>query len=144
MANNREAIQAMEERMAMIRLEDEEEGGLIYEENAEELSDIDVRWCLVGRSDHNPNKSGDAVGNRIIQNRMPISEVNGLIDMNGDTFVHNTTGGISKNIQTRETLDLNETNGLEVLDPKRRRVEEPITSGLNTIQTNDDTDMDET
>lgn len=33
----------------MIRLEDEEDGGLIYEENAQELSEIYIRWCLVGR-----------------------------------------------------------------------------------------------
>lgn len=58
--------------------------------------------------------------------------------------MHNTTGGISKIIQARETLDLNETNGLEILDLKRRRLEESNLSGLTNIQTNDDTDMAET
>ncbi|KAL8124864.1 hypothetical protein AgCh_012503 [Apium graveolens] len=33
----------------MIRLEDEEDGGLIYKENQEEIYEIDTRWCLVGR-----------------------------------------------------------------------------------------------
>lgn len=46
MANVHDSIQEMEESMAMIGLEEEEDGGLIYEEN--ELSDIDVRWCLLG------------------------------------------------------------------------------------------------
>lgn len=49
MVNVRDAMEEMEEGMAMISLEGEEEGGLVYEENESELSDIDVRWCLIGR-----------------------------------------------------------------------------------------------
>lgn len=42
-------IQEMEASFARFKLDDEEEGGISYEENTEELSEIDVRWCLVGR-----------------------------------------------------------------------------------------------
>ncbi|KAK1372281.1 hypothetical protein POM88_028474 [Heracleum sosnowskyi] len=37
----------MEEGFAMISLEEGEQGGISYEENAGELSEIDTRWCLV-------------------------------------------------------------------------------------------------
>ena len=36
----------MEESFEWFRLE---EGGIMYEENSDDLSEIDVRWCLVGR-----------------------------------------------------------------------------------------------
>lgn len=49
MANNHGTVHELEEDFAMIRLENEEDGGLIYKENQEELSEIDTRWCLVGR-----------------------------------------------------------------------------------------------
>lgn len=49
MAGQRSAVQEMEEEFAMIRIEDEEHGGLSYEDSTEDLSEIDVRWCLVGR-----------------------------------------------------------------------------------------------
>lgn len=42
-------LQAMEEEFAMISIAEEEQGGLTYDEQGEELSEIDVRWCLVGR-----------------------------------------------------------------------------------------------
>ncbi|KAL8103334.1 hypothetical protein AgCh_027777 [Apium graveolens] len=38
----------MEESFALIRIEDEEEGGLSYEGEIEEQLEIDTRWCLVG------------------------------------------------------------------------------------------------
>lgn len=41
--------QEMEEAFANIRLEEEEHGGLCYENAEEDLSEIDTRWCLVGR-----------------------------------------------------------------------------------------------
>lgn len=46
---NGKALQDMEEGFAMISIEDEEQGGLVYEKNLEDLSEIDIRWCLVGR-----------------------------------------------------------------------------------------------
>lgn len=49
MAGQRSAVQEMEEEFAMICIEDEEQGGLQYEGEGEDLSEIDVRWCLVGR-----------------------------------------------------------------------------------------------
>lgn len=39
----------MEASFARFKLDDEEEGGISYDENAEEFSEIDDRWCLVGR-----------------------------------------------------------------------------------------------
>ncbi|KAK1387792.1 hypothetical protein POM88_015970 [Heracleum sosnowskyi] len=42
-------IQEMEDMFATIQIEDEEHGGLSYKNITDELSDIDTRWCLVGR-----------------------------------------------------------------------------------------------
>lgn len=42
------SLQEMEEGFAMINLDEEEQGGITYEENTGELSEIDARWCLVG------------------------------------------------------------------------------------------------
>lgn len=39
----------MEEAFAAIQIEEEEQGGLCYENDSEQLSEIDTRWCLVGR-----------------------------------------------------------------------------------------------
>ncbi|KAK1366218.1 hypothetical protein POM88_041779 [Heracleum sosnowskyi] len=39
----------MEEEFVMISIEDDEQCGIIYEENTESLSEIDTHWCLVGR-----------------------------------------------------------------------------------------------
>lgn len=50
MASQRNVIQEMEETFAMVSIEDEEHGGIVYEENTESLSEIDTRRCLVGRS----------------------------------------------------------------------------------------------
>lgn len=44
----RNSLQEMEKSFAMVSIDDEEHGGLCYEENAEDLSEIDLRWCLVG------------------------------------------------------------------------------------------------
>lgn len=41
-------VQEMEEAFARIQIEGEDQG-LCYENDAEDLSDIDTRWCLVGR-----------------------------------------------------------------------------------------------
>lgn len=49
MAGYRDPIKEMEESFANIRIEEEEQGGLNYEEKIEDLSKIDLRWCLVGR-----------------------------------------------------------------------------------------------
>lgn len=49
MADNSKAFQDMEESFARFKMDDEEEGGISYEEDTEKLSEIDVRWCLVGR-----------------------------------------------------------------------------------------------
>lgn len=49
MAVRNDQIREMEESPARIRIEEEDEGGLVYEEEVEDLSKIDVRWCLVGR-----------------------------------------------------------------------------------------------
>lgn len=45
----RSTIQEMEEEFTMISIEDEEQGGITCEENADSLSEIDTRWCLVGK-----------------------------------------------------------------------------------------------
>lgn len=39
----------MKEAFAAIQIEDEEYGGLNYENDTGDLSEIDMRWCLVGR-----------------------------------------------------------------------------------------------
>ncbi|XP_074342621.1 uncharacterized protein LOC141680236 [Apium graveolens] len=49
MARSDRAIQKLEEALAMVSLEEEEQGGLNYEDTTEELSEIDDRWCLVGK-----------------------------------------------------------------------------------------------
>lgn len=50
MVNHNNTLKEMEESFAAIRLEDEDEEGLIYEGDTTEIcSEIDVRWCLVGR-----------------------------------------------------------------------------------------------
>lgn len=49
MSKSRSNIQEMEEAFAKIQIEEEEQGGLSYENEAEELSEIDTKWCLVGR-----------------------------------------------------------------------------------------------
>ncbi|KAK1383073.1 hypothetical protein POM88_020808 [Heracleum sosnowskyi] len=46
MTTYRTAVEEMEVSFANIRIEEEEEGGLIYEEENEDLSEIDLRWCL--------------------------------------------------------------------------------------------------
>lgn len=45
----------MEEAFASIQIEDEEHGGLNYENDVEDLSEIDLRWCLVGKFLTDPN-----------------------------------------------------------------------------------------
>lgn len=42
-------IQEMEEAFAAIQIEDEEYGGPSYENDNEDLREIDMRWCLIGR-----------------------------------------------------------------------------------------------
>lgn len=42
-------MKSMEEEFAMVSIEDEEQGGIVYEEDAGDLNEIDTRWCLVGR-----------------------------------------------------------------------------------------------
>lgn len=50
MANQNSAIRDMEKSFANIRLEEEEHSGLTYEGATENsLSEVDVRWCLVGK-----------------------------------------------------------------------------------------------
>lgn len=44
-----DSFKEMEEKFASITLEEEVQGGLSYEGDTGELSDIDTRWCLVGR-----------------------------------------------------------------------------------------------
>ncbi|KAK1380064.1 hypothetical protein POM88_026808 [Heracleum sosnowskyi] len=39
----------MEEAFAAIQIEDEEYGGLSYENDNEDLSEMEMRWCLTGR-----------------------------------------------------------------------------------------------
>lgn len=41
--------QEMEEAFATIQIEDEEQGGLSYENDTDELSEIDTRLCLIGQ-----------------------------------------------------------------------------------------------
>lgn len=49
MGSAEKSLQDMEESFAMISIEDEELGGLVYDGNEEDLNEIDMRWCLVGR-----------------------------------------------------------------------------------------------
>lgn len=49
MTGQRNTWSEMEKGFAMLSLEDEEQGGLMYEGDTEDLSEIDTRWCLVGR-----------------------------------------------------------------------------------------------
>lgn len=49
MAGYRDSLKEIEESFANIRIEEEEEGGLSYEETTEDLSELDARWCLVGK-----------------------------------------------------------------------------------------------
>lgn len=50
MTESGRAVREMEEGIAMIRLKDEEEGGLMYDGTMEDtVSEIDIRWCLVGK-----------------------------------------------------------------------------------------------
>lgn len=42
-------LQEMEEAFAIIQIEDEENGGLNYENTTEDLGEINTKWCLVGR-----------------------------------------------------------------------------------------------
>lgn len=49
MVGQHDNVQEMLENFAMITIKDEELGGIIYEENEEGLSEIDTKWCLVGR-----------------------------------------------------------------------------------------------
>ncbi|KAK1400198.1 hypothetical protein POM88_010061 [Heracleum sosnowskyi] len=42
-------VKEMEEAFAKVHLEEEDQGGLSYENTPDELSEIDTRWCLVGR-----------------------------------------------------------------------------------------------
>lgn len=49
MATRRNPVEEMEDSFARIRLEEEEEGRLEYGGMAKETSEIDTRWCLVGR-----------------------------------------------------------------------------------------------
>lgn len=50
MSDSNRDLREMEESFATVILEDEEEGVLVYEGVTEEvLSEIDVRWCLVGK-----------------------------------------------------------------------------------------------
>lgn len=49
MAGQSSTLHEMKEDFAMISLEDEERGGLLYEGDTKDLSEIDTRWCLVGR-----------------------------------------------------------------------------------------------
>lgn len=42
-------MKKMEESFARFQMDEEEEGGILYEGNTDNLSKIDVRWCLVGR-----------------------------------------------------------------------------------------------
>lgn len=49
MAGQRNDTREMEESFSRFSIEDEEQGGLTYEEDTSVLSEIDTRWCLVGR-----------------------------------------------------------------------------------------------
>lgn len=42
-------LEEMDEAFATIQTEDEESGGISYENATEDLSEIKTKWCLVGR-----------------------------------------------------------------------------------------------
>lgn len=49
MTNHKDPVREMEEKFAIITIEGEEHGGIFYGEDTGSLSDIGMRWCLVGR-----------------------------------------------------------------------------------------------
>lgn len=49
MDKQKAVMKEMEDVFATIQIEDDEYGGLNYENAKEDLSEIDTRWCLVGR-----------------------------------------------------------------------------------------------
>lgn len=49
MASGSPVWEELNERYADLRIEDEEDGGLIYDKNEEHLDEIDIRWYLVGK-----------------------------------------------------------------------------------------------
>lgn len=49
MVGRRDTMQELEEEFSMISIEEEELGGITYGENDEDLSEMDTRWCIVGR-----------------------------------------------------------------------------------------------
>lgn len=48
MENQKSYIQEMEEAFATIQIEDDENGGLNYENDTDELSEIETKCCLIG------------------------------------------------------------------------------------------------
>lgn len=94
--------------------------------------------------DYNPEKLGMQVDIMIPQNMTSRSENNGMGAVIGETSSNNTAGLVLKNIQAREILELNEASGMEVMDQKRRRVEETKLSGLTEKQNDEDADMTDT
>ncbi|KAK1373805.1 hypothetical protein POM88_029998 [Heracleum sosnowskyi] len=167
----------MEESFARFKMKDEDEGGISYEEDTEELSEIDARWCLVGRfltdslidfqaMQHRmaalwrpemtaegaggigatkraviipvPVKVGNKMDMAVTSKKIRIDDIIAAGEISGDKNVI-----ISNNILTRENENSNENNGLTVVDPKRRRLEEPIKVGLAESNNTEDTDMTE-
>lgn len=95
-------------------------------------------------SDHISTKSGMQVV-IVSQDKESIGANNGIGIIEGETYVNNTAGNNLKLGPAREIPSAKVPNGLGITDPKRRRVDEPILSGLPTEQinnnNNEDTDM---
>lgn len=49
MARGDRSIQEMEEAFALVSIEEEDHGGINYGGTTDDLSEIDTRWCLVGK-----------------------------------------------------------------------------------------------
>ncbi|KAK1374639.1 hypothetical protein POM88_030832 [Heracleum sosnowskyi] len=93
MASWGDNLQEMEENFAMISLEEEEQGGITYEENAGELSEIDThprrrshsigsRWLRMGGAVQFSNKEeykSENSGTEIVANEIKKGEKSGLI-----------------------------------------------------------------
>ncbi|KAK1399419.1 hypothetical protein POM88_009282 [Heracleum sosnowskyi] len=113
----------MDEGFAMISLNEEEQDGLIYEENVGELSEIDTRWCLVGRFLTDSSIDSQAMQHKMASLWRPGKEPrhrnhtigSRWLRMGGVTPVSNTVADSGDNIVTKidaSTLTRGEKSGI--------------------------------
>ncbi|KAK1370743.1 hypothetical protein POM88_036835 [Heracleum sosnowskyi] len=190
MANHQNTLEEMEASFASFKMDDEE-GGISYENNTEDLSEIDVRWCLIGKPysawmKAEPRRRSHTMGAKWLRQggRNPVAfPADRDVEEGGKEIATKTAGdkqnpvivankldmvldakqkelGENQGITTcrgenisqfltqakiaGENIGLNEEVGLQVLDPKRRRIDEPTGAGLSISNVEDETDFDMT